>query len=69
VANWGAPPRILFPEVVVESKQQTESSATQSSATTRHKEGRDVWVLTVYGICGLALFAVLAYFFSQFVTH
>ena len=53
----------------MESKQQTESSATQSSATTRHKEGRDVWVLTVYGICGLALFAVLAYFFSQFVTH
>jgi hypothetical protein len=34
----------------------------------RH-EGRNVWVLTAYGISGLALFAVLAYFFSSYVTR
>jgi len=35
----------------------------------RHKEGRGAWVLTCYGICGLALFGVLAYFFSDFIAH
>lgn len=44
----------------------------QSSATTsamRHHEGRGAWVLTAYGVCGLALFGVLAYFFSDFIAH
>jgi hypothetical protein len=44
----------------------------QSSTTTstiRHHEGRGAWVLTCYGICGLALFGVLAYFFSDFISH
>lgn len=31
-------------------------------------EGRSVWVLTAYGISGLALFGVLAYYFVQYVT-
>ena len=44
--------------------------AEQSSAsTTKHHEGRGAWVLTAYGICGLALFGVLAYFFSDFIAH
>jgi hypothetical protein len=34
-----------------------------------HHEGRGAWVLTAYGISGLALFGVLAYFFSTFVVH
>jgi hypothetical protein len=41
----------------------------QSSTSTKHHEGRGAWVLTVYGICGLALFGVLAYFFSDFIAH
>jgi hypothetical protein len=43
----------------------------QSSSTTKlhHHEGRGAWVLTAYGICGLALFGVLAYFFSDFISH
>ena len=45
------------------------SSGEQSSATTKHHEGRGAWVLTAYGICGLALFGVLAYFFSEFISH
>ena len=32
-------------------------------------EGRNVWVLTAYGISGLALFGILAYYFSDFVAH
>lgn len=43
-----------------------EQSATK---TTKHYEGRGAWVLTAYGICGLALFGVLAYFFSEFIAH
>jgi hypothetical protein len=43
-----------------------EQSATVSS---KHYEGRGAWVLTAYGICGLALFGVLAYFFSDFIAH
>ena len=35
-----------------------------------HKhEGRGAWVLTAYSISGLALFGVLAYFFSEYVAH
>jgi hypothetical protein len=35
----------------------------------RKHEGRGAWVLTAYGISGLALFGVLAYFFSDFIAH
>jgi hypothetical protein len=46
----------------------TEQSST--STTMKHKhEGRGAWVLTAYGISGLALFGVLAYFFSDFIAH
>ncbi|HXM24200.1 MAG TPA: hypothetical protein VN948_23290 [Terriglobales bacterium] len=39
----------------------------QSSGTPR--EGRGVWVLTAYGISGLALFGILVYYFSTYVTN
>lgn len=48
------------------------SNADQSSTSTttiRQHEGRGAWVLTAYGISGLALFGVLAYFFSDFISH
>jgi hypothetical protein len=35
----------------------------------KNREGRGAWVLTAYGISGLALFGVLAYFFSDFIAH
>jgi len=45
-------------------------SAAQSPASETHKkEGRGTWVLTIYGISGLALLGVLAYYFSAYVTH
>ncbi|MGO8795756.1 MAG: hypothetical protein ACLQLC_13115 [Candidatus Sulfotelmatobacter sp.] len=48
----------------------TDSQTTLSSTSlTRRHEGRGAWVLTAYGISGLALFGVLAYFFSDFIAH
>jgi hypothetical protein len=44
-------------------------SPTEQSSAMKHYEGRGAWVLTCYGICGLALFGVLAYFFSEFISH
>ena len=45
------------------------SGVQQSTTTTRKHEGRGAWVLTAYGISGLALFGLLAYFFSDFISH
>ncbi len=39
------------------------------SLTTKHFAGRGAWVLTAYGISGLALFGVLAYFFSDYIAR
>src|SRR5579862_5307816 len=36
------------------------ASGTQSSGT--HHEGRGAWVLTAYGVSGLALFGILIYY-------
>jgi hypothetical protein len=48
----------------------SSSSVSQPSGTSvKHHEGRGAWVLTAYGIVGLALFGVLAYFFSDFISH
>ncbi len=44
-----------------------QQSAPQPTA--KHHEGRGAWVLTAYGISGLALFGVLAYFFSNFIAR
>jgi hypothetical protein len=52
----------------VVSSLDTEQSSTTTS-TIRQHEGRGAWVLTAYGVSGLALFGVLAYFFSDFISH
>jgi hypothetical protein len=44
-------------------------SASQAHPRETHHEGRGTWVLTAYGISGLALFGILLYFFSTYVTH
>ena len=54
----------------MEDRAPVVPSTEQSSTSTTHPhEGRGAWVLTCYGICGLALFGVLAYFFSDFIAH
>ena len=46
----------------------TEQSSTTTTTSIRY-EGRGAWVLTAYGLSGLALFGVLAYFFSDYISH
>ena len=53
---------------VVSSTTGSDQTSTTTSAIRQH-EGRGAWVLTCYGICGLVLFGVLAYFFSDFISH
>lgn len=43
--------------------------AGSGSSQAPHHEGRGVWVLTAYGISGLALFGVLVYYLSVYVTR
>jgi hypothetical protein len=56
----------------MEDRAPVVSPTQQSSTTTTtsiKREGRGAWVLTAYGLSGLALFGVLAYFFSDFISH
>jgi hypothetical protein len=50
------------------SSSASQQSRTQSGLT-RQREGRGAWVLTAYGISGLALFAILAYYFSDYIAR
>jgi hypothetical protein len=50
----------------------SDSDSTQSLSNPsvgKRFAGRGAWVLTAYGISGLALFGVLAYFFSDFIAR
>ncbi|MBV8051962.1 MAG: hypothetical protein JOZ80_12275 [Acidobacteriaceae bacterium] len=49
------------------SSSSVTTANNESSAVTTKNRG--VWVLTAYGISGLALFGVLVYYFSTYVTH
>jgi hypothetical protein len=53
----------------VEDRAPVVSSGSRPADNTKHHEGRGAWVLTAYGVSGLALFGVLAYFFSDFISH
>jgi hypothetical protein len=53
----------------MEDRAPVVSSVAVPSTTTHKREGRGAWVLTAYGISGLALFGVLAYFASDFLAH
>jgi hypothetical protein len=52
--------------------QTVENSSTHAVSPKSRKvrqEDRNVWVLTAYGACALALFGILAYYFSDFITR
>ena len=60
------------PGISSSDSDSTQSVSTQSlsqSSASRRFAGRGAWVLTAYGISGLALFGVLAYFFSDFIAR
>jgi len=54
---------VSYQEIYMEPQVQSNPATTK----TQH-EGRSVWVVTAYAISGLALFGVLVYFFSTFIT-
>jgi len=59
----------LYEEVfTMESRAQGDSPSVVRAQSKVQHEGRSVWVVTAYAISGLALFGVLVYFFSTFVT-
>lgn len=45
------------------------STTSSSTPVTRPHEGRHVWVLTAYAVSGLALFGVLIYYVSAYLTQ
>ncbi len=47
----------------------TSTHAPDSQPSSAQYEGRSVWVLTAYAISGLALFGVLVYYFSTYITQ
>jgi hypothetical protein len=49
--------------------ESSSSAVSPSPATSHTHASRNFWVLTAYGISGLALFGILAYYFSDFVSH
>jgi hypothetical protein len=51
------------------SSSVSQQSVSQAGGGIRQREGRGAWVLTAYGVSGLALFGLLAYFFSDFIAH
>jgi hypothetical protein len=48
---------------------QSATKTDNSEASSVQRGIRNCWVLTAYGIAGLALLGVLVYYFSTYVTH
>jgi hypothetical protein len=53
----------------MEDRPLGNSTAASSQSAAKPHEGRNVWVLTAYAISGLALFGVLIYYVSSYVTQ
>jgi hypothetical protein len=51
------------------SSSVSRQSLSEPATAGKHREGRGAWVLTAYCTSGLALLAILAYFFSDFIAH
>jgi len=49
--------------------QNVKTSIMNSQTSAPRRENRNVWVLTAYGVSGLALLGVLMYYFSSYVTQ
>ena len=54
---------------MTDSPNRTVPSATQAAPKQHPKEGRNVWILTVYTIIGIAFFGVLAYYVSNYFAQ
>jgi hypothetical protein len=54
-----------MPDRTLEDSRDTNSR----SPAPPPREGRNVWILTAYGISGLVLLGVLIYYFSSYITQ
>jgi hypothetical protein len=52
-----------------QARSSSVVSTPQAHPHHTHHEGRGAWVLTAYGISGLALFGIMLYFVSTYVTN
>ena len=59
----------LMEVAMTESPNASASSSTQATQKQRPKEARNVWILTVYSMAGLAFFGVLAYYISNYFAQ
>jgi hypothetical protein len=48
---------------------QSSTKTVNPDASSTRRGIRNCWVLTAYGISGLAVFGILVYYFSTYVTH
>lgn len=53
----------------MENRVLGNSATTNSQAAATHHAGRNVWILTAYAVSGLALFGVLIYYVSAYITQ
>jgi hypothetical protein len=54
----------------MEHPAPSSSAVSPSQVSPRaHHEPRGAWVLTAYGISGLAVLGVLLYYFATYITH
>lgn len=53
----------------MENRALGNSTTASSQPAATHHEGRHVWVLTAYAVTGLALFGVLIYYVSAYITQ
>jgi hypothetical protein len=53
----------------MENRALGNSTTASSQPAPTRREGRNVWVLTAYAVSGLALFGVLIYYVSAYITQ
>jgi hypothetical protein len=53
----------------MENRALGNSATASSQSAATHHAGRNVWILTAYAVSGLALFGVLIYYVSAYITQ
>ena len=53
----------------MENRTLGNSATANSQAASTHHESHTVWVMTAYSVSGLALFGVLVYYVSAYLTQ
>jgi len=54
---------------MTDSPSTSVPTPTQTTHKQHPKEGRNVWIVTVYSMVGIAFFGVLAYYISNYFAQ